>query len=241
MSDSSSSFPPSPRLGRSHSATSSQSSIDSQGGSAFELDLCNASTIKVTPPVIKRICCIGAGYVGRFTVPMLNISAHICEGGPTSAVMALQNPHINVTVVDRDADRIARWNSRHLPVQEPGLYDVVRSARDGTKETIIDLQDKSGLATSLSARAPNLFFSTEIEKTIAEADLILLSVNTPTKTYGIGAGQATNMASIESATKLIAGCAKPGAIIVEKSTVPCRTAQMMQDTVSYHAALELEH
>jgi UDPglucose 6-dehydrogenase len=83
----------------------------------------------------------------------------------------------------------------------------------------------------LPARAPNLFFSTDISRAIAEADLILLSVNTPTKMTGMGAGQATNMSALEGATRDIALVAKPGAIVVEKSTVPCRTAQVIHDTV----------
>jgi UDPglucose 6-dehydrogenase len=153
------------------------------------------------------------------------------SGGPTAAVIALQNPHIDVTVVDKDAARIAKWNSRHLPVHEPGLYDVVRSARDGLRATTIQPGATLGSPSNISARGPNLFFSTEIAKAITEADLILLSVNTPTKTTGVGAGQATNMSALEGATRDIALAAKPGAIIVEKSTVPCRTAQIIRDTV----------
>ena len=159
-------------------------------------------------------------------------------GGPTSAVIALQNPNVRVTVVDRDAARIARWNSKHLPVHEPGLYDVVRSARDGLRATSIYIGAPSTSPSDMSARAPNLFFSTDIAKAIAAADLILLSVNTPTKMTGIGAGQATNMSALEGATRDIAVSAKPGAIVVEKSTVPCRTAQIIRDTVSQPSPLQ---
>jgi UDPglucose 6-dehydrogenase len=160
------------------------------------------------------------------------------EGGPTAAVIALQNPSIRVTVVDKDAKRIAKWTSRHLPVHEPGLYDVVRSARDGTRATQLVMDDSTGGHANLSARAPNLFFTTEVEQTIAEADLIFLAVNTPTKTYGIGAGQATNIAALEGATRTIAQSAKPGAIIVEKSTVPCRTGQTIRETVGHFTPRE---
>ena len=153
------------------------------------------------------------------------------SGGPTAAVIALQNPRVRVTVVDKDAARIARWNSKHLPVHEPGLYEVVRSARDGLRASRVYLGALSASPSEMSARAPNLLFSTKIATAIAEADLILLSVNTPTKTRGIGAGQATNMSALESATRDIAVSAKPGAIIVEKSTVPCRTAQIICDMV----------
>lgn len=134
-------------------------------------------------------------------------------------MIAEHNPHIRVTVVDKSAARIAQWNSRHLPVHEPGLYDMVRRSRDGLKN-------------KLSGRSPNLFFSTNIEQNLSEADLIFLSVNTPTKQSGIGAGKATDMGAFESATSTVAQYAAPGAIIVEKSTVPVRTAQMIRDIVS---------
>lgn len=136
-------------------------------------------------------------------------------------MVALKNPQIRVTVVDKDAARISKWNSPHLPVHEPGLFDVVRSTRDGVQ---------AGDETHL--RAPNLFFSTDVEKGIADADLVFLSVNTPTKVSGIGAGMATNMAAFESATRMVAQLASPGAIIVEKSTVPVQTAQMIREIVS---------
>nr|CAD7435589.1 unnamed protein product [Timema monikensis] len=97
--------------------------------------------------VIKKICCIGAGYVG----------------GPTCSVMAMKCPHITVTVVDKSTERIAQWNSDKLPIYEPGLDDVVQECR-----------------------GRNLFFSTNIKKGINEADLIFISVNTPTKTLGHG-------------------------------------------------------
>lgn len=153
-------------------------------------------------------------------------------GGPTAAVIALQNPRIRVTVVDRDEDRIAKWNSRHLPVHEPGLYDIVRTVRDGTRATAIEIDEITASTAAFSARAPNLHFSSKCDQHISEADIVFLSVNTNTKTSGIGAGMATNMAALESATRSIARSAKPGAIIVEKSTVPCRTAQIVRDTVS---------
>jgi len=84
-------------------------------------------------------------------------------GGPTMAVIALKNPNIKVNVVDINAERIAAWNTDSLPVYEPGLLDVVKQAR-----------------------GRNLFYDTDIEKGIREADMIFISVNTPTKTYGFG-------------------------------------------------------
>lgn len=169
-------------------------------------------------------------------------------------MIAFQNPHIKVTVVDRDARRIAQWKTRHLPIFEPGLPAILRVARDGSKSCTFLNQAQRPLgnissrssATSecesqcedhrdevaVPARVPNLFFSTEVSKSIAEADIVFIAVNTPTKQRGIGAGKATDVTALEAVSKEIAIHAKPGAIIVEKSTVPCRTAEIVQDTVS---------
>lgn len=89
-----------------------------------------------------------------------------------------------------------------------------------------------GVLTTISPRVPNLFFTTEVAKSIGEADLVLIAVNTPTKSRGAGAGSATDMTAFEAVTAVVAQHARPGAIIVEKSTVPCRTAQLVEDTVS---------
>ena len=132
--------------------------------------------------------------------------------------------------MDKDPFRIRKWNSQHPPIHEPGLNDIVRVARDGTNATTVKADDDSTI--ELAARKPNLFFSTEVAKCVSEADIVFLSVNTNTKISGIGAGSATNMVALEGATRDIAIAAKPGAIIVEKSTVPCRTAQIVRDTVS---------
>jgi UDPglucose 6-dehydrogenase len=177
-------------------------------------------------------------------------------GGPTAAVMAFQNPHINITVVDRDPVRIKQWKTKHLPIYEPGLYEILRIARDGSKAcsfsneaTRFDSPDSMSSASSstsdcesqcgysrdeiaVKARTPNLFFSTEISKAITEADIVLIAVNTPTKLQGLGAGKATDVTALEAVTREIAIHAKPGAILVEKSTVPCRTAELIHDTVS---------
>lgn len=171
--------------------------------------------------------------------------------------MAFQNPHIKVTVVDRDPNRIAQWKTRHLPIFEPGLDTILRIARDGSKPFSFaneparpdSLDSMSNTSTSESecesqcgehrdevavpARAPNLFFSTEVSKCIAEADIVLIAVNTPTKTRGIGGGRATDVTALEAVTREIAIHAKPGAVLVEKSTVPCRTAEIIQDTVCF--------
>jgi UDPglucose 6-dehydrogenase len=135
-----------------------------------------------------KITCLGAGYVG----------------GPTMAMIAAKCPDIEVTVVDPNEARIAAWNSDHLPVYEPGLDEVVRSAR-----------------------GRNLHFKTDVEGAIREGDVIFVCVGTPTKTYGVGAGRAADLRYIESAARTIARVAEGNKIIVEKSTIPVKTAEAM--------------
>lgn len=141
---------------------------------------------------IKKIACIGAGYVG----------------GPTMSVIAQKNPNIQVTVVDLNQARIDAWNDNNLdslPVYEPGLDAVVAEAR-----------------------GRNLFFSIDVNKAIDEADMIFISVNTPTKTYGKGKGQAADLKYIELCARQIASVAKSDKIVVEKSTLPVRTAEALK-------------
>ncbi len=129
-------------------------------------------------------------------------------GGPTMAVIAQKCPHINVTVVDINQARIAAWNDtdlNKLPVYEPGLDKVVEEAR-----------------------GRNLFFSTNVDKAIDEADMIFISVNTPTKTYGKGKGMAADLKYIELCARQIAQVAKTDKIVVEKSTLPVRTASALK-------------
>jgi UDPglucose 6-dehydrogenase len=136
-----------------------------------------------------------------------------------------------VNVVDLDQGRIATWNSAHLPIHEPGLPKIVRIARDGASSSTIDLP---GLGTvSIPKRTPNLTFSTKVAESIAEADIVFICVNTPTKLYGLGAGATADLSILESAASMIAKNAKDGAIVVEKSTVPCGTAHMIQDIVRF--------
>ena len=142
---------------------------------------------------ITNICCIGAGYVG----------------GPTMAVIAQKCPHIKVTVVDLNEQRIAKWNDEdvdNIPVYEPGLGAIVAQSR-----------------------GKNLFFSTEVDKAIAEAQLIFISVNTPTKTYGSGKGMAADLKYIELCARQIARVSKDNKIVVEKSTLPVRTAEAIKN------------
>ncbi|MDB3985367.1 nucleotide sugar dehydrogenase, partial [Flavobacteriaceae bacterium] len=129
-------------------------------------------------------------------------------GGPTMAVIALKCPDIKVTVVDLNPQRIAAWNGplENLPIYEPGLAEVV---------------DKT--------RGRNLFFSTEVDKAIEEAEMIFMAVNTPTKTEGEGAGMAADLGYIESCAKTIAEVSKNPKIVVEKSTVPIRTAEKIKE------------
>lgn len=129
-------------------------------------------------------------------------------GGPTMSVIAQNCPDINVTVVDLNADRIAAWNDTNLdnlPIYEPGLTDVIAVAR-----------------------GRNLFFSTEVDEAIDKADMIFISVNTPTKTYGVGKGMAADLKYIELCARQIARVAKDNKIIVEKSTLPVRTAEALK-------------
>jgi UDPglucose 6-dehydrogenase len=130
-------------------------------------------------------------------------------GGPTMAVIAQRCPHIKVTVVDLNKKRIAAWNDpdvNKIPIYEPGLSQVVAEAR-----------------------GRNLFFSTEVDQAIDEADMIFISVNTPTKTYGIGKGMAADLKYIELCARQIARVAKNDKIVVEKSTLPVRTASAIKD------------
>ena len=129
-------------------------------------------------------------------------------GGPTMSVIAQKCPDIQVTVVDINADRIAAWNEEkldNLPIYEPGLAQVVEEAR-----------------------GRNLFFSTEVDDAIDKADMIFISVNTPTKTYGVGKGMAADLKYIELCARQIARVAKDDKIIVEKSTLPVRTAEALK-------------
>jgi UDPglucose 6-dehydrogenase len=126
-------------------------------------------------------------------------------GGPTMAVIAAKCPDIKVTVLDISEKQIAAWNSSSLPIYEPGLQDLVESVRD-----------------------KNLFFSTAIDETLVEADIIFVSVNTPTKIAGIGKGHASNIKNVELCARKIAEVATSGKIIVEKSTVPVRTADSIK-------------
>ena len=138
--------------------------------------------------MIKKVCCIGAGYVG----------------GPTMSVFADKCKDISFNVVDVNPDRIAAWNSKDLsklPIFEPGLDEIVKRCR-----------------------GKNLTFSTEVNKCISEADMIFISVNTPTKTSGIGAGQASDLKWIEASARQISKYSKGHSIVVEKSTLPIKTA-----------------
>lgn len=133
-------------------------------------------------------------------------------GGPTMAVIAQKCPNIKVTVVDTNENRINAWNSKNeeeLPIYEPGLAAVV-------KEAI----------------GRNLFFSTNVEQAIDEAEMIFISVNTPTKTYGAGKGMAADLKYIELCARQIAKVAKTDKIVVEKSTLPVRTASAIKEILT---------
>ena len=130
-------------------------------------------------------------------------------GGPTMAVIAKHCPEIHVEVVDVNPARIAAWNSDRLPVYEPGLDSIVSACR-----------------------GRNLFFSTDIDHAIRQADMVFLSVNTPTKTYGTGKGQAADLKHVEQCARRIAKVSEGRKIVVEKSTVPVRTAETVKRILS---------
>ena len=129
-------------------------------------------------------------------------------GGPTMAVIAKNCPHLQINVVDINKERIKKWNDENLdnlPVYEPGLKEIIRECR--------------GL---------NLHFSNNIKRHIADADLIFISVNTPTKTKGLGAGQASDLKWIDASAREISKYSKGKTIVVEKSTLPVKTAQTIK-------------
>ena len=130
-------------------------------------------------------------------------------GGPTMAVIADKCPDINVTVLDINQERINQWNNPDLdklPVYEPGLKDVIDRVR-----------------------GKNLFFSTQIESIVADSEMIFISVNTPTKTKGFGAGYASDLKWVEASARQVAKYARNHTIVIEKSTLPVKTAQVIKD------------
>ncbi len=138
-------------------------------------------------------------------------------GGPTMAMIALRCPQYKVTVVDIKPQRIAQWNSEPLPIYEPGLDEVVKAAR-----------------------GRNLFFSTEIDSNIREADIIFVSVNTPTKTFGAGAGMAADLQYWEKTARQIRDNADSPKIVVEKSTLPVKTALAMERILTSESKVHFE-
>jgi UDPglucose 6-dehydrogenase len=133
-------------------------------------------------------------------------------GGPTMAMIAHKCMDHRVTVVDINEARIAAWNSDELPVFEPGLDEVVKACR-----------------------GRNLFFSTDVAAAIDEAEMIFMSVNTPTKTYGMGAGRAADLRYVENCARMIAEVATGDKIVVEKSTLPVRTAESIKRILESNA------
>ena len=133
-------------------------------------------------------------------------------GGPTMAIIALKCPNIKVTVVDINEQRIAAWNHAdldQLPIYEPGLKEIVAEVRER-----------------------NLFFSTDVEKAIEESQMIFMAVNTPTKTYGEGKGFAADLTFVEKCARQIAEVANSDKIVIEKSTLPVRTAEKIKEVLS---------
>ncbi len=141
----------------------------------------------------KKLLCIGAGYVG----------------GPTMAMIAHKCPQYKITVVDISKEKIAAWETDELPIYEPGLLEIVKSAR-----------------------GRNLFFSSDVEEGIRESDIIFISVNTPTKTFGEGAGKSADLQYWEKTARDILRVSESDKIIVERSTLPVKTAIAMERILS---------
>ena len=151
---------------------------------------------------IKKICCIGAGYVG----------------GPTMAVIADKCKEIEVNVVDINQEKINRWNEKDLdllPIYEPGLKEIIERCR-----------------------GKNLFFSNLIEEKIREADIVFISVNTPTKTKGIGKGKASDLKYVEACARQVSEFSEGYTIVVEKSTLPVRSAEAIKSILESRNSLK---
>ncbi len=141
-------------------------------------------------------------------------------GGPTMAVLAYKCPEINVEVVDINEDRIANWNNKNLdllPIYEPGLAEIIKECR-----------------------GKNLHFSNKIDLNIKNADMIFISVNTPTKKKGLGAGKASDLKWVEACARRVATFAKGYTIVVEKSTLPVRTAEVIKSILQFSQTKENE-
>ena len=133
-------------------------------------------------------------------------------GGPTMAVIAKNCPDIKITVVDLNQERINLWNSDDLsliPIFEPGLQEIIKEVRN-----------------------QNLFFTTDIKNSIQCADMVFISVNTPTKTKGIGAGRASDISWAEACTRQVAKYSVGKTIVVEKSTIPVKTAEAIKSILA---------
>lgn len=141
-------------------------------------------------------------------------------GGPTMAVIALKCPNIKVTVVDKQKEKIDMWNSEdydQLPVFEPGLKEIIKKVRN-----------------------VNLFFEHDVPKAIEENDIIFMAVNTPTKKYGEGKGMAADLTYVENCSRLISKHSKNDKIVVEKSTLPVRTAEKIKEILSANSTHNFE-
>ncbi|CAN6864904.1 unnamed protein product, partial [Brassica oleracea] len=168
------------------------------------------SSIQFCDPCLGSIC-VGDPQTKKKMVKICCIGAGYV-GGPTMAVIALKCPSVEVAVVDISVPRITAWNSDQLPIYEPGLDDVVKQCR-----------------------GKNLFFSTDVEKHVREADIVFVSVNTPTKTRGLGAGKAADLTYWESAARMIADVSVSDKIVVEKSTVPVKTAEAIEKILTHNS------
>ena len=151
-------------------------------------------------------------YPKRFMIKNICCIGAGYVGGPTMSVIADRCPHLNVNVVDLNKKRIDAWNSidlKKLPIFEPGLDEVVGNTR-----------------------GKNLFFSTNVGESIKKADMVFISVNTPTKSRGIGSGEASDLSWVELCARDVAKYAEGHTIVIEKSTLPIKTAATIKSILN---------
>ena len=153
------------------------------------------------------------------------------SGGPFGTMIAYQCPDTLVTVVDKNQQRIDAWNSDCLPMYEPGMEEILASIRQRPAQAISGHDGDSPMSDANGAS--NLRFSGNVEHAIRDAEIIVLCIDTQTKSYGAGKGVAADLSNIQAAVRTIAQVATTDKIVVEKSTVPCGTAELIRDLVCH--------
>ncbi|KAL9613247.1 MAG: hypothetical protein Q9167_002207 [Letrouitia subvulpina] len=194
------------------------------------------------PVLLYKLLFVGAAHSGTAVLSLQNILGREMQLVNLKALLRcpsiIEVSNVQVTVVDINSERIAAWQSKSLPIYEPGLSEIVHAVRGSISpngESAVDLPDREGSSSITYNCRPRLQFSTDIDKAIQEADMIFVCVNTPTKANGVGKGAAADLGFVEAATRTIAKVATKDKIVVEKSTVPCRTAQSIREILAANA------